>query len=169
MDLPKGKKPVGCKWVFNLKYNADGTIERYKARLVAKGYTQTYDIDYTETFAPVAKLNIVRVLISLAANLDWQLQQLDLKNAFLNGELEEEVFMTLPPGFCKINEEKWVCKLKKSLFGPKPPRAWFDRFAKVLKNQGYRQGQSDHTMFLRLFEDGTKTILIVYVDDIILT
>jgi hypothetical protein len=169
-NLPQGKKPVGCKWVFNLKYKADGTIERYKARLVAKGYTQTYGIDYTETFAPVAKLNTIRVLLSLAANLDWPLQQLDIKNAFLNGELEEEVFMTLPPGFCKENEKNRVCKLNKSLYGLKQsPRAWFDRFAKVLRGQGYHQGQSDHTMFFRHFEDGTKTILIVYVDDIVLT
>jgi hypothetical protein len=170
MELPRGKRPVGCKWVFNVKYKADGTIERYKARLVAKGYTQTYGIDYTETFAPVAKLNTVRVLLSLAANLDWPLQQLDIKNAFLNGKLEEEVYMMLPPGFSKGNEGNKVCKLKKSLYGLKQsPRAWFDRFANVLKGQGYQQGQSDHTMFFKIFEDGTKTILIVYVDDIILT
>lgn len=145
LDLPKGKRPVGCKWIFNLKYKADGTIEWYKARLVAKGYTQTYGIKYTETFASVAKLNTIRVL-SLAANLDWPLQQLDIKNAFLNGELEEEVFVTLPPGFSRADEENKVCKLEKSLYGLKQsPRTWFDRFAKVLKGHGYRQGQSDHT------------------------
>ena len=96
MTLPRGKKPVGCKWVFIVKYKVDGTVERYKARLVVKGFTQTYDIDYTETFAPVAKLNTIRVLLSLVANLDWPLHQFDIKNAFLNGELEEEVFMMLP-------------------------------------------------------------------------
>ena len=101
MNLPRGKKPVGCKWIFTVKYKADGTVERYKARLVAKGFTQTYGIDYTETFAPVAKLNTIRVLLSLAANLDWPLHQFDIKNPFLNGELEEEVFMMLPLGFCK--------------------------------------------------------------------
>ncbi|RVW47383.1 Retrovirus-related Pol polyprotein from transposon TNT 1-94 [Vitis vinifera] len=116
MNLPRGKKPLGCKW--------------------------TYDIHYTETFAPVAKLNTIRVLLSLVANLDWPLHQFDIKIAFLNGELEKEVFMMLSPGFCKEEEETRVCKLKKSLYGLKQsPRS----------------------------NDGRMTILIVYVDDIILT
>lgn len=83
--------------MFTVKYKSDGTIERYKTRLVAKGFTQTYGVDYMETFAPVAKLNTIRVLLSLVANLDWELYQLDIKNAFLNGDLDEEVYMSVPP------------------------------------------------------------------------
>lgn len=167
--LTSWKTTVGCKWVFTVKYNSDGSLERYKARLVAKGFTQTYGVDYSETFAPVAKLNTVRVLLSIAVNLDWPLQQLDVKNAFLNGDLEEEVYMDSPPGF----EEKFgskVCKLKKSLYGLKQsPRAWFEKFTQSVRKQGYLQGQTDHTLFFKFSPDGKIAILIVYVDDIILT
>jgi hypothetical protein len=170
VECPPGKRPVGCRWIFTLKYKANGTIERFKARLVAKGYTQTYGIDYTETFAPVAKINTVRVLLSLAANLDWPLQQFDVKNAFLHGELSEEVYMDLPPG-CMIPEihSQKVCRLKKSLYGLKQsPRAWFGRFTKSMIDFGYHQSNSDHTLFLKRKQDKITT-LIVYVDDMVVT
>ncbi|RVW73200.1 Retrovirus-related Pol polyprotein from transposon RE1 [Vitis vinifera] len=109
----------------------DGNVDRYKARLVAKGFTQSYGIDYQETFAPVAKLNTVRVLLSLAANLDWSLHQLDVNNAFLNGDLEEEVYMDIPAGLETTSNFNKVCRLRKSLYGLKQsPRAWFERFTK---------------------------------------
>ena len=170
LDLPKGKQPVGCKWIFTVKYKSDGRVERYKARLVAKGFTQAYGIDYQETFAHVAKLNTMRVLLSLAVNLDWTLQQLDVKNAFLNGDLENEVYMKIPLLFeNKANVSK-VWKLQKSLYGlKKSPRAWFDRVTKAVKKHGYIQGQTDHTLFIKHSLNGKITILIVYVDDIILT
>ena len=99
VELPKGKKPVRCRWIFTFKYKADRSLDRYKARLVAKGYTQTYRVDYHETSSPVAKMNMVQVLISLAANLNWPLKQFDVKNAFLHGHVEEEVYMDFPPGY----------------------------------------------------------------------
>lgn len=97
--MPKGKRAVGYKWVFTIKYKVDGTLEWYNARLVAKGDPQTYGVDYLEKFSPMAKMNIVTVLLSLAANLGWTLQQFDVKNAFLHGDLDEEVYMEVPPGF----------------------------------------------------------------------
>ena len=170
VELPEGKKPVGCRWVFTVKYKADGTIERFKARLVAKGYTQTYGIDYVETFAPVAKINTVCILISLAVNLDWPLHQFDVKNAFLHEDLQEEVYMELPPR-CNMQSEggKHVCRLKKALYSLKQsPRAWFGRFTKSMKALGYKQSNSDHTLFVK-HKKGMITCLIVYVDDMIVT
>ncbi|KAI5317378.1 hypothetical protein L3X38_037085 [Prunus dulcis] len=168
--LPKGKRTVGCRWIYTVKFKADGTIERYKAKLVAKGYTQTYGIDYGETFAPVAKINTIRILLSLAANLNWPLHQFDVKNAFLHGNLEEEVYMDSPPG-CKMgpNTSNMVCKLRKSLYGLKQsPRAWFGKFSKSMKDFGYKQSNSDHTLFLK-HKKGKVTALIVYVDDMVVT
>ena len=110
---------MGCKWIFSIKYKADGSIDRYKARLVAKGYTQKYGIDYQETFSPVAKLKTIRVLLSLVANLDWPLHQLDVKNAFLHGDLEEEIYMDIPPGYIATSEEKIACRLQRALYGLK--------------------------------------------------
>lgn len=168
--IPKGKTTVGCKWIFTVKCNADGSINRYKARLVAKGFTQSYGVDYEETFAPVAKLNSVRVLLSLAVNLDWPLHQLDIKNAFLNGELEEEVYMKIPPGLESPSNSNMVCRLRKSLYGLKQsPRAWFDRLTKVVKQDGFVQCQADHTMFVKHSVDGKIALFIVYVDDIVIT
>ncbi|BBG98715.1 HXXXD-type acyl-transferase family protein, partial [Prunus dulcis] len=168
MKLPIGKKTVGCRWVFTVKYKVDGTVDRYKARLVAKGYTQTYGVDYQETFSPVAKMNTVRVLISLAANMDWPLKQFDVKNAFLHGNLEEEVYMDFPPGYSN-GGNTGVCRLRKSLYGLKQsPRAWFGRFTQVMRKNGYCQSHSDHTLFVK-HRQNKVTALIIYVDDMIIT
>jgi Reverse transcriptase (RNA-dependent DNA polymerase) len=117
VELPNGKKPVGCRWIYKIKFNSDGSIERHKAKLVAKGFTQTYGVDYKETFAPVTKMNTVRTVMSIAVNHDWPLFQMDVKNAFLHGELEEEVYMEAPPGLSL--KQGVVCRLKKAIYGLK--------------------------------------------------
>ncbi|GJX06710.1 retrovirus-related pol polyprotein from transposon TNT 1-94 [Tanacetum coccineum] len=167
--LPQGKKVVGCRWIFTVKYKPDGTVERYKARLVAKGYTQTYGIDYSETFSPVAKMDTIRVLLSVASNQGWSLHQFDVKNAFLHGELKEEVYMEAPPGFSKHFKPGEACRLKKSLYGLKQsPRAWFGRFTLAMKRYGFKQSNSDHTLFLKNRKNRV-TCLIIYVDDMVIT
>jgi hypothetical protein len=169
VNLPPGKEPVGCKWVYTVKHNPDGKVERYKARLVAKGYTQTYGIDYEETFAPVAKMNTIQTLISCASNFDWDLHQLDVKNAFLHGDLQEEIYMHIPPGFSTAQTRGKVLRLHRSLYDLKQsPRAWFDRFRRSIIQMKYKQSNADHTLFYKC--DGDKlAVLIVYVDDIIIT
>ncbi|KAK8954463.1 hypothetical protein KSP39_PZI002722 [Platanthera zijinensis] len=170
VPLPPGKRTVGCKWVYTVKYGADGSIDRYKARLVAKGFTQAPD-EFGATFAPVAKLTSVRLLLSLAASRAWPLYQLDVKNAFLHGTLQEEVYMAPPPGFALKGEYSGrVCRLHKSLYGLKQSlRAWFDRFSTVILQIGFTQCHADHTCFVRAATDGRRAIVLVYVDDIILT
>ena len=168
--LPRGKKAIGCRWVFTPKFQADSTLERLKARLVAKIYTQQQGIDYGETFAPVAKFNTVRVLIALAAKCEWDILQLDVKNAFLHGELQEEVYMQLPPGYQLTNVPNQVCKLKKALYGLKQsPRAWFSRFTKAMIDLNYHQARGDHVLFIKHSTTGAVTLLLVYVDDILIT
>ena len=116
--LPNNKTAICCKWVFKIKYNADGTVKRYKAKLVAKGYTQTEGINYLETFSPVSKITTIRLLFSLASIYNWELKQLDINNAFLHRELKEDVYMIAPTGLTSIQPGQ-VCKLKKALYGLK--------------------------------------------------
>ena len=124
-ELPKGKRHVGCKWFFTVKYKSNGEIDRYMAHQVARGFIQQYGLDYEETFALIAKLNIISILLSMATNLDWPFHQMAIKNAFLNRELQEEVYMALPLGFDSLGSNL-VCKLTKSFYGLKQsPRAQF--------------------------------------------
>ena len=127
-------------------------------------------MDYLETFALVAKMYTVRILLSSVVNYNWDLQQFNVKNAFLNRDLEEEIYMEVPLGFSSNPATKKMCKLKKALYKlKKTPRAWFGRFAKVMKNIGYKQSQGNHTLFIKHSDSGGVTALLIYVDDIIMT
>ncbi|KAJ0836373.1 putative RNA-directed DNA polymerase [Helianthus annuus] len=167
-ELPPGRKPIGCKWIYKVKYKSNGQIDRYKARLVAKGYSQREGVDFDETFSPVVKMVTVRCLVSLAVNNGWSLYQLDVNNAFLYGNLSEEVYMTLPEGYFSENETK-VCKLVKSLYGLKQaPRKWNEKLTSTLLEIGFVQIVSDYSLFVKSSSD-VFIALLVYVDDIVIT
>ncbi|RVW42968.1 Retrovirus-related Pol polyprotein from transposon RE2 [Vitis vinifera] len=168
--LPSGKSTVGCRWVYAVKVGPDGQVGRLKARLVAKGYTQVYGSDYGDTFSPVAKIASVRLLLSMAAMCSWPLYQLDIKNAFLHGDLGEEIYMEQPPGFVAQGESCLVCRLRRSLYGLKQsPRAWFSRFSSVVQEFGMLRSTADHSVFYHHNSLGQCIYLVVYVDDIVIT
>ena len=145
-----GCKPVGCKWVFKKKLRADGTIEKYKARLVAKGYTQKEGKDFFDTYSPVARLTTIRVLLSLAASHGLLVHKMDVKTTFLNGELNEEIYMEQPDGFVLKGQERKVCKLKKSLYGLKQSsKLWHEKFEKTLTYVDFVANEADKCAYYR--------------------
>ena len=129
LELPESRKVVGCKWVYKSKKGTDDTVPKYKARLVAKGFSQKVGIDFHEIFSPVVKLVSIRILLALIASYDLELEQLDVKTTFLHGDLGEEIFMEQPEGFVQNRNKRFVCKLRKSLYGLRQsPRQWYKKF-----------------------------------------
>ncbi|KAJ9544738.1 hypothetical protein OSB04_024445 [Centaurea solstitialis] len=164
---PRKRTIIGSKWIFRNKLDEIGTIIRNKARLVAQGYRQEEGIDYDETFAPVARLEAIRLFLAFAAHMNFKVFQMDIKNAFLNGKLNEEVYVAQPPGFVDPKFPDHVYKLNKALYGLKQaPRAWYDTLSTFLLSKGFVRGKIDSTLFLKKYP---KHILLVqiYVDDII--
>jgi hypothetical protein len=160
---------VGCKWVYKVKRNVDGSVSHYKATLIAKSFHQQVGLDYDETFSPVIKPTTVRIILTLAAHFNWPLRQLDISNAFLHSFLKEDVYMAQPQGFIDHSKPNFVCKLHKSLYGLKQaPMAWFERFTTQLESLGFTVSTVDPSLFV--FKSGPDTLyLLLYVDDIILT
>nr|KYP50410.1 Retrovirus-related Pol polyprotein from transposon TNT 1-94 [Cajanus cajan] len=168
VSLPPNKTAIGCKWVFRIKENSDGTVNKYKARLVAKGFHQQFGSDYNETFSPVVKPVTIRLILTLALTHHWSIQQLDVNNAFLNGNLQEEVYMSQPPGF-ESSDKTLVCKLHKAIYGLKQaPRAWFDKLKTTLFQLNFQISKCDPSLFV-YSHDNNVIYILVYVDDIIIT
>jgi hypothetical protein len=164
---PKNKNMIGTKWVFRNKLNEDGQVTKNKARLVCKGYTQIEGIDFEETFSPVSRMEAIRLILAYACSKRIKVYQMDVKSTFLNGELEEEVYIEQPEGFLLSEKEDYVCRLKKALYGLKQaPRAWYSRLDKYLQQQGFRKGNADNNLYIKVDRDNIL-IIEVYVDDII--
>jgi hypothetical protein len=169
VDPPPGQRPIGLKWVYKLKKDATGIIVRHKARLVAKGYAQRFGIDYDEVFVPVARLETIRLLLALAASEGWHVHHMDLKSAFLNGELREEVYVAQLPGFAVVGQEKKVLRLIKALYGLRQaPRAWYAKLDSSLGSLGFQRSAYEHVVYTR--GAGEQRLIVgVYVDDLVIT
>src|SRR3954466_15991697 len=168
VDLPDGARPVECKWVFKKKIDADGNVTVYKARLVAKGFRQIQGVDYDETFLPVAKLKSVRIMLAIAAYYDYEIWQMDVKTAFLNGDIDEELYMMQPQGFVDPKDAKKVCKLQRSIYGLKQAsRSWNQRFDKVIRSFCFVQTYGEACIYKKV-SGSFVAFLILYVDDILL-
>ena len=142
-------RPIGCKWVFKIKYNGDGTINKYKARLVAQGFMQRKRFDYNKTFSPVAKMTSIRVILAVAAHAGWTVHQMDVNSAYLNGDIDKDIFMSQPPGFQDKKYPNWVCLLGKGLYGIKQAgRLWYAVIKAFLLEIGFRQSDADPCVFI---------------------
>jgi len=167
--LPPGQKPIGLKWVFKLNRNSEVKVIKHRARLVAKGYVQKEGIDFEEVFAPVARLDTIKLILAMAANRGWQVHHLDVKSTFLNGQLEEEVYVTQLDGFVKEGKEQKVYKLSKALYGLRQaPRAWNVMLDRSLKKLEFSKCANEPAVYTRGVGK-SRVVLGVYVDDLIVT
>ena len=165
-ELPPGKKSLHNKWVYRIKEEHDGN-KRYKARLVVKGFQQKEGVDYNEIFSPVVKLTTIRLVLKIVAAENLHLEQLDVKTAFLHGDLEEDLYMRQPEGFIKEDKKNLVCRLKKSLYGLKQaPRQWYKKFDSFMSSHSFTRCQADHCCYFKKF-DNNFIILLLYVDDML--
>ena len=165
---PQGVKPIGCKWVYMIKKGVDGKVETYKTKLVAKSYNKKSGFDYEETFSLVAMIKSIIILLSIAAYYDYEIWKLDVKTVFLNGCLEEKIYMMQPDGFITEGQEHMVCKLHKPIYGLKQAlRSWNKRFDQVIKSFGFDQNEEEPCVY-RKMQDDIMVFLISYVDDILL-
>ena len=168
VEAPKGLKPIGCKWIYKRKRGSDGKVETFKARLVAKGYTQKEGIDYEETFSPVAMLKSIRILLAVDASLDYEIWQMDVKTAFLNGNLNEDIYMQQPEGFKAKGKEHMVCKLQRSIYELKQAsRSWNIRFDQAITSFGFEKSPDEPCVYKRI-QAQKVVFLVLYVDDILL-
>eukprot|EP00253_Pinus_taeda_P004142 PITA_04142 len=166
---PQDKSVVGSRWIYKIKYAADDNVEKYKARFVAKGYAQKEGIDYEETFTPIARYTSIRTVIPLAAQMGWEIHQMDVKTAFMNGVIEEEVYIEQPVGFETHEKKSHVCRLKKALYGLKQtPRAWYGQIDGYLQEMGFVKSDADPNLYYLVVEN-EPLILVLYVDDLFLT
>ena len=171
VKLPIGRHVVGCKWIFKRKTGIPGAeVIRYKARLVAKGYSQKEGVHYNEIFSPVVRHTSIRVLLAVVAHQNLELEQLDVKTAFLHGELEEDILMKQPEGFIVQGKEDHVCQLQRSLYGLKQsPRQWYKRFDNFMISQGFSRSPYDCCVYHNKVEDGSLIYLLLYVGDMLIT
>ncbi|RVW88887.1 Retrovirus-related Pol polyprotein from transposon TNT 1-94 [Vitis vinifera] len=168
VPLPVGTKPIGCKWIFKTKRDSNGNVERYKARLVAKGFTQKEGIDFKETFSPVSMKDSFRIIMALVAHYDLELHQMDVKTTFLNGDIDETIYMVQPENFVSEDSKNMVCKLTKSIYGLKQAsRQWYFKFHQIIVSYGFEANLMDECVYHKF--SGSKYIfLVLYVDDILL-
>src|SRR6266702_3400400 len=167
VKLPPGRRAIGSRWFMKVKHNADGSLDRYKSRLVAKGYSQRPGFDFKETFAPTVRYSTIRIVLALAALEDLELRSVDISHAYLNGTLEEEIYMLQPEGF-EVGGPDHVCRLRKSLYGLKQAgRVWNKTLHSVLCSMGFNRVQSDHGLYIYLRDD-VRILMPVFVDDITL-